>query len=313
MFEILNYDARHAAAWDDFVGASRNGTFLLRRGFMDYHADRFCDHSLLFFKDGRLRAVLPANVVADTLYSHQGLTYGGLIADAALRTAETINLFKTLNDRLREEGIRRVVYKPIPWIYAPQPCEEDLYALTTECKARLVAREISSAVCLDGMPAFSELRRRGARKAQKSGVTVVESEDLAAFWRILTETLESRHDTAPVHTLEEMALLRSRFPENIRLFAALHEGRMVGGTVIFADETAVHAQYIAASPEGRQLGALDLIFTRLITNTFAAHRYFDFGKSTECAGAFLNEGLIAQKEGFGARGICYDTYEWNIR
>ena len=35
---------------------------------------------------------------------------------------------------------------------------------------------------------------------------------------------------------------------------------------------------------------------------------FDFGVSTEQRGSYLNEGLIFQKEGFGGRAICYDTY-----
>ena len=41
-------------------------------------------------------------------------------------------------------------------------------------------------------------------------------------------------------------------------------------------------------------------------------KYFDFGISTEHNGRLLNEGLIYQKEGFGGRGICYDTYEYTL-
>jgi hypothetical protein len=41
--------------------------------------------------------------------------------------------------------------------------------------------------------------------------------------------------------------------------------------------------------------------------------YFDFGRSTENAdGSGLNEPLVFQKEGFGARGLCYDIYEWEV-
>ncbi|HUR80134.1 MAG TPA: GNAT family N-acetyltransferase, partial [Thermoanaerobaculia bacterium] len=69
-----------APAWNEFVRASRNGTFLFDRGYMDYHADRFEDRSLLFFDSAdRLVAVLPAHRRGTELISHGGLTYGGFV------------------------------------------------------------------------------------------------------------------------------------------------------------------------------------------------------------------------------------------
>ena len=65
--------------------------------------------------------------------------------------------------------------------------------------------------------------------------------------------------------------------------------------------------YIAASEEGRDKGALDFLFYRLIQiSQKEGFRYVDFGISTEQDGHYLNEGLLFQKEGFGGRGICYD-------
>ena len=86
-------------------------------------------------------------------------------------------------------------------------------------------------------------------------------------------------------------------------------GNIVAGTVMYVTDNVAHSQYIAASEQGRDYGALDLLFSKLITDVFAAHRYFDFGISTEQGGRFLNEGLMFQKEGFGARAVVYDTYE----
>ena len=40
--------------------------------------------------------------------------------------------------------------------------------------------------------------------------------------------------------------------------------------------------------------------------------YFDFGTSNEEGGKVLNTSLIYQKEGFGGRGVVYDTYEWEL-
>ncbi|MEP0479249.1 MAG: hypothetical protein ABJD23_03490, partial [Nonlabens sp.] len=65
--------------WNDFIDHSINGTFLLHRDFMDYHQDRFKDHSLMVFNEDSLICCIPAHMVKDSIYSHRGLSYGGLI------------------------------------------------------------------------------------------------------------------------------------------------------------------------------------------------------------------------------------------
>ena len=76
---ICRYTPDKAALWDEFVGRSRQGTFLFERAYMDYHQDRFADHSLMVYRKARLFALLPANATDGVLWSHQGLTYGGLL------------------------------------------------------------------------------------------------------------------------------------------------------------------------------------------------------------------------------------------
>ena len=143
--------------WNNFVSESRNGTFLFDRNYMDYHSDRFEDSSLLFYNSrNRLLAVLPANRAGDMLYSHQGLTYGGLITKSDACAELVYDIFESMNTFLKGEGIRRVVYKAIPWIYHSYPSEEDLYALTYVSKARLVSRDISSAFPLSCRLRFTE-------------------------------------------------------------------------------------------------------------------------------------------------------------
>jgi hypothetical protein len=60
MVLIELYKRAEEAQWDEFVARAKNGTFLFFRQYMDYHADRFHDHSLLFFEENRLLALLPA-------------------------------------------------------------------------------------------------------------------------------------------------------------------------------------------------------------------------------------------------------------
>ena len=312
MFEIRRYTPALANEWNQFVAASKNGTFLFDRRYMDYHADRFQDHSLLFYLGERLLAVLPAHQSGDTLCSHNGLTYGGLVMSPRLTVVQTMNLFRELNDYLRGEGFRHVSYKCIPWIYHRLPAEEDLYALYHECRARMVARDFATDVFLHGDMRWERVRRRGVSRAQKAGVVVERSSDYAAFWEVLSQNLQTKYGVKPVHTLQEITLLHSRFPKNIVLYQAVKDGVVLGGVVLYITPQVVHAQYSSATPEGKKLGAIDLLYSRIFSD-YENYSHFDFGRSTENPdGSGLNEQLVFQKEGFGGRGLCYDIYEYDL-
>ncbi len=310
--EIRRYRREDKKLWNSFVSKARNATFLFDRNYMDYHADRFDDNSFMFYHKGKLKAVLPANVAGDTLYSHQGLTYGGLLLDKKATVEDVLECFDSLNSWLRENGISKVVYKALPWIYQKYPSEEDLYALTWKCKAQLISRDISSSIVIDNKLKFAESRKSGIRKALSLNIEVGESNDVDGFWHVLEDNLGNRYNAKPVHTANEMKLLMSRFPNNIKLYVAKMNGEIVGGTLIYVTPQVVHTQYISASVEGKKHGALDLLFDYIINKVYANCRYFDFGKSTEQGGAYLNEPLIFQKEGFGGRGVCYDWYQWEL-
>lgn len=310
--EIRRYRREDKELWNSFVSKARNATFLFDRNYMDYHADRFDDNSFMFYHKGKLKAVLPANVAGDTLYSHQGLTYGGLLLDKKATVEDVLECFDSLNSWLRKNGISKVVYKALPWIYQQYPSEEDLYALTWKCKAQLISRNIASTIVIDNKLKFAESRKSGIRKALSLNVEVGESNDVDGFWHVLEDNLGNRYNAKPVHTASEMKLLMSRFPNNIKLYVAKMNGEIVGGTLIYVTPQVVHTQYISASVEGKKHGALDLLFDYIINKVYANCRYFDFGKSTEQGGAYLNEPLIFQKEGFGGRGVCYDWYQWEL-
>ena len=310
--EIRRYRREDKELWNSFVSKARNATFLFDRNYMDYHADRFDDNSFMFYHKGKLKAVLPANVSGDTLYSHQGLTYGGLLLDKKATVEDVLECFDSLNSWLRENGISKVVYKALPWIYQQYPSQEDLYALTWKCKAQLISRDIASSIVIDNKLKFAESRKSGIRKALSLNIEVGESNDVDGFWHVLEDNLGNRYNAKPVHTASEMKLLMSRFPNNIKLYVAKMNGEIVGGTLIYVTPLVVHTQYISASVEGKKHGALDLLFDYIINKVYANCRYFDFGKSTEQGGAYLNEPLIFQKEGFGGRGVCYDWYQWEL-
>ena len=312
MFEIRRYTAEKADEWNQFVATSKNGTFLFDRRYMDYHSDRFTDASLMFYRDNSLYALLPANVNGEVLTSHGGLTYGGLVMNSRCSAKGVQEVFAAMNTYLTGLGVRRVVYKAVPWIYHLQPADEDLYALTSICHAKLIIRDISSAILSKRPVRFSESRKSGLRKALRKGLTVRESEDFAVFWQILNANLTTKYGVRPVHSVAELELLHARFPQAIRLYMVYDGDTPLGGTMLFLTPQVLHTQYISATQEGKAHGAIDLLFDHLINDIYTDYRFIDFGKSTVSDSADLNEQLIFQKEGFGARAVCYDTYEWTL-
>lgn len=232
MITVKRYTPENHHTWNEFVKQSRQGTFLFDRNYMDYHQDRFHDHSLMIYYKDKLYALLPANevvsdsgnkVVSDSdieislkeLVSHQGLTYGGLLTCNKMTAALTCETFEAIGNYLKQEGFSKLTYKAIPWIYHKIPSEEDLYALIHTGKASLSTREISTTIPLQNKLRFSEQRRRGIRKAKRNQLIIRQStpEEVLAFWNILNNNLQQKYHTRPVHSNEELQLLMSRFPE----------------------------------------------------------------------------------------------------
>lgn len=301
-----------AGEWNAFVAKSKNGTFLFDRRYMDYHSDRFHDHSLMIYHGGRLYALLPANEEGDWWTTHRGLTYGGLVMDEKVTAAATVTLFEELNAYLHQQGFRHVLYKCMPWIYQQLPAQEDLYAIARVCNARLVDRDLGTAIIQGHTIRWERIRRRALKRALLAGITVSQSNDLAGFWKVLEDNLANKYNSKPVHTLDEIEKLHACFPENIRLFLAKQGDEILAGMVVYVSTQVARAQYSSASPKGKELGAIDIIYDKLINDDFRHLPYFEFGTSAIGDTNIINESLVFQKEGFGGRAICWDRYEWEV-
>ena len=277
---------------------------------MDYHSDRFSDHSLLFFKDSKLLCILPANMREAILYSHEGLTFGGIISDRDMKVSLMLDVFDALSEHCKKEGIKEIYYRTIPYIYHSIPTEEDLYALFCH-RAELVGRSVSLAIYMSNASQFEINRIRTIKKAKEKSLIVKESFDLKFFMKMLEESLMERHSAKPTHSVNELQLLVDRFPNNIKLFASFKGDVMLAGVLMYESKNVAKVQYVANSQAGRSLGAGDIVFDYLINQQYKNKKFFDFGTSMLPQGLSLNVGLIDYKEGFGARTVVYDSYKFS--
>ena len=321
MISIVRYTADKKAEWDSFVRESKNGTFLFLRDYMEYHADRFEDYSLMYYKGDKLLSLLPANRKGETLWSHQGLTYGGFVLTNKAHTVEMGEMFDETMQLLHEEDIKEWYYKQMPTIYHKQPSEDDSYWLWRN-GAEMVECSLISAIALHTDNDISSRRRTYANKLKREGWRVVEAREeeekhalLEDFWKILTQNLHDKYDSKPVHTFEEMKRLQELFPCNIRCIGVISpEGTLECGTLIYQTEQVIRTQYLSASPRGKKSKAMDLLITEII-GVFEWEEdccFIDFGTSMEDDKVHLMEPLIQQKEGFGARGIACRLYKLMI-
>ncbi|MDE7342617.1 MAG: GNAT family N-acetyltransferase [Muribaculaceae bacterium] len=314
-FTLRRYTPADLPDWERLVESSRNATFLFHRPYMEYHSDRFADHSLIACKSGRPIALLPADLTADeegrgVLRSHGGLTYGGwILPPRHLDATDMLHLFDQLRSYCRAEGIGSLHYKPLPYIYHRMPSQDDLYALFRQ-GARLAEANISCCIDLSRHPGLNNQQKRNLKRAILSGPEISEVTDTAgtcSFHHLLTDCLAERHDAAPVHSAAELSLLRERFPDRIRIFTVADACGVQGGVCIYDTGQVAHAQYICSTPAGRSQGLLTLLFSHL-TDTFSHRRYFDFGTSNEDHGLILNQGLYRQKSSLGGSGVIYQRY-----
>ena len=314
MITIKRYADGDANTWNTFNQSSKIPMFMFDRNYMDYHRDRFHDHSLMLYNGDELAAILPACERNENLFSHAGLTFGGFITGAKMKQHTMNDCFDALLDYAAERGWKEITYKTIPHIYHHQPAEEDRYALYAH-GATLETVDVSTVVKLDDPLKMPKGRKAQISRARREGTEIrilTENADYAEFISLENEVLESRHDTHAVHTAAELKLLHDRFPECIHLYGAIKDGKLIAGVVVYEYSQVVHTQYMAADEEARAIGALDLTVNTIMEEYQGRKLWLDFGISTEHGKIYLNEGLAAQKEGFGGRTNVYEIWKLKI-
>ncbi|TWH46538.1 GNAT family N-acetyltransferase [Sporomusa sp. KB1] len=319
MVKLEIYNQSHQKDWDNFIGTSRNGTFMQQRTFLNYHPPgRFVDCSLMVYNShGNLIAVIPAAQKMEgqkkVFSSYPGASHGGIIVDQKFGTYEAMALVPLLTEYCKSDNFNAIQIKMVPRIYHFWPSDEIEFALryygfsinTTELATALPIKALANA-----SDHLIESTQRNIRKAQKLGVTIEESNDLTAYWSILTDNLKQKHHAEPTHTLAEITDLTNRYPQSIKLFAAFLQEEMVSGVVVFLlNSRVINCFYIASNNKYQNLRSLELLFYKLISwGMEKGYDYLDWGISTENKGLVINQGLFEFKEKFGGRGILRESY-----
>lgn len=307
-YTIKKYQTKDFYVWNNFIADAKNATFLFHRSFMEYHSGRFEDFSLLIFENEILKAVLPANIVENQVFSHQGLTYGGLVLNEKVKLKEVILMFKEILFFLHKNEIVQLQVKQIPSIYCKVFSDELDYILFLT-NAEIYRKDTLSVINLNQKVNYSETRKQGINKGKRNDLIIKEENNFEIFWdKILIPNLKTKHNATPVHSIDEIKKLAFLF-KNIRQFNVYHQEEIIAGTTIFETEKVAHVQYISVDKTKSDMGILDFLFDYLISDVFQEKTFFDFGSSNEMHGRNLNSGLSFWKESFGARTVVQNFYE----
>ncbi|MCH9659849.1 MAG: GNAT family N-acetyltransferase [Bacteroidetes bacterium] len=279
---------------------------------MDYHKDRFQDCSLLVFKKEELVAVLPAHESNHEVYSHKGLTYGGLLTKSS--TTSDIELcFNAILAFLKDENFTAVTLKLIPQFLQGNYSSAIEYFLFQK-NATLIHRDLNLVIDLRNDIDLHRSKRRLVKVLEASPLKVVKSDSFKEFWEgILIPVLQEKFDATPVHSLAEITMLHEKFPENIVQYNLEEDGVVVAGITLFIANGVVKSQYSAAHNRGKELRALELLYVALF-ETFKkeGYRYFDLGTTTLSGTKDYNTGLTRYKEEFGASPMNLDVYRLTL-
>ncbi|MDN3674152.1 GNAT family N-acetyltransferase [Flavobacterium branchiarum] len=312
-YTVKLYQEADYTKWNDFIGQAKNATFLFHRDFMEYHKDRLEDFSLLVYENEKLVSVLPANRVIDVVYSHQGLTYGGLVYSNKLKGTEVELILENLLSFFKEVGIKNFHYKPAPVFYFPEGNSEVEFFLFKR-GALLERKEMNLAINLSVPLHISKSKLKHFRRIQEMDLDVIEENNFTSFWELVLEPrLLNKHNAKPVHNSQEIVLLKQHFSNNIKQFSAYYEGEIIAGITVFETDTVVKSQYGATTKKGEELRALDFLFINLIQKYKEEGKlFFDMGIVGDANEKGYNVGLLKQKEELGCSVYNQDFYKISL-
>jgi hypothetical protein len=313
-YSVRPYQESDYELWNTFVSAAKNATFLFHRDFMEYHKERFDDFSLLVFDKVKLVAVLPANRVDNKVYSHQGLTYGGLVYASKLKIEKIETILDLLFDFFKSKRIEHFYLHPIPSFYLGQGNAAIDFFLMKK-GAQLYRKEMNMVAHLPQEIPISKSKLKHFRRTEVLGLRVVEETTFQPFWeKILEPRLVEKYDAKPVHSLAEIQLLHERFPKNIKQFSAYLEDKIVAGITIFDFENGVKSQYGATSKKGEKYRALDFLFISLLDIFQKKGKlFFDMGIVNDSGEKGFHSGLLQQKEELGCTVWSQDFYKITLK
>lgn len=309
MIEVIRYSSCKKQEWDEFVNRSDNYSFLFCRDYMDYHAERFKDYSLMVYDHGKLSFLLPCNISGNKICSHQGLTYGGAVLNKGTSFEKIELYFHNVINYLHGNKILLLNVKFQPHFYSTSKQEAFLYLLNelNDCNIRM---SLGTHIYTDNY----EFPKKCVRKGKIKDYKFKFSDDPSVVYKLIEECLCEIYKAKPVHSLEEIILLKRKFDQEI-IVAELHHketNQIHSGAILYKNKSVLKIQYFVTSDKGRKNRASDVLYYNIINEFKDEVEYIDLGTNMTKENE-INYSLLQTKEKFGASIHPFFNFEISIK
>lgn len=321
---IEKFNIENDKKWDDFImKESINGTFLHTRRFLNYHKDKFHDHSLLIKKNTSIVAVIPACEILEgnkrIFYSHKGSTFGGIVINSIYNNISHVdNIISILEQYLKEQEFDIIILKNTSEIF----CKDNTHLLEyfyfkydysnySELNLYIDLKNYDSIADIKNK--FSTSKRRDLKYSLKYNLqfkALKTDQEINDFYKLLVSSLIN-HNTKPVHSHEELLDFKnSRLSDIVEFYGIYYKDKLISGSMVFNfNNTVFHTQYLASDPVYSNYYPMNFLNYNLIKEAYINNfKFFSFGISTEKQGKILNTSLAQFKEGFGTIASINRTY-----
>lgn len=321
---IEKFNIKNDEKWDNFIMKdSINGTFIHTRKFLNYHKDKFNDHSLLIKKSTSIVAVVPACEIVEEnkriFYSHKGSTFGGIVINGVYNNISHVdNVISILDQYLKEQGFDKIILKNTSEIF----CKDNSrlldyfyfkhgYSNYNELNLYIDLKKYNSIIDIENN--FSASKRRDLKYSLRYNLQfqILKTDyEVNDFYKLLVSSLIN-HNTNPVHSLEELLDFKnSRLSDIVEFYGVYYKDDLIAGSMVFNfNNTIFHTQYLASNPVHSNYYPMNFLNYNLIKEAYINNfKFFSFGISTEKQGKILNTSLAQFKEGFGTIGSINGTY-----
>ena len=322
MISIKKYNHKMKHLWDAFIDESNNGTLFQKQSFLAYHIDRkFINHSLLFYKNNSLAAVLPAALLSEKdkriYYSHPGSSFGGFVINKNISFKIINEIITALEKYLLKLNINSIVLILSPekyWVNGDESLRYLLLWNNYQATENYISHYINFNSSTPISNLISKRKKRYINKLVKENKIIIKnSRDFNQFYTLLIKSKETLR-AVPTHSLKELKKLKKTFPHQIVLLSSIYNKTVIGGTLLFCINSNICLVFYNVVDEKFkkiQLASLQLYHSMLFAQK-NNYQILDFGVSHKPDSRLPLSpkfSLINFKEQFGARGCLRVVYK----
>lgn len=286
---IIPYADEFQEEWDKFISeSSENGTIFHLQKFLSYHPKNKFNDSSIIIKDqtNTIISVFMSAIVNNTILSHPGSTYGGIIIKKYLKLQEIEKLCKAI-----------FIYylKKFPNYEFKIILSENFFLTNDKIEfflntfgLKLSSKEISTVVNVRDYFNYKGMRKStrqyiSSRRFDKLDIEykIANNElEIKNAYTLVENNLKNKYNKDATHTYEELILLKTLFKEKITFFIAKRNNEVLTTYITFElNNDVLHIFYIATSNDIENITSIGMV-NFILEYSKNKYTYVNFGISS---------------------------------